>query len=73
MLFRSPAALRARPRPADTVVYRALQAQPRTIDGMALALGGSLVEVAMALARLQSAGWIAEVDGWFECVGSPLR
>ena len=69
----APADLRARPRPADTVVYRALQAQPRTIDGMALALGGSLVEVAMALARLQSAGWIAEVDGWFECVGSPLR
>ncbi len=65
--------LRARPRGDDIAVYRALYTDPRTIDGVALALGLSLVEAAMALARLESAGWIAEADGWFECVGSPLR
>jgi len=65
--------LRARPRGEDIVVYRELSHEPRTIDGVALALGLSLVEAAMSLARLESAGWIAAADGWFECVGSPLR
>lgn len=65
--------LRARPRGDDISVYRVLYADPRTIDGVALALSLSLVEAAMSLARLESAGWIAEADGWFECVGSPLR
>ena len=69
----APLDLRARPRGADIPVYRLLQREPRTIDGVALALGGSLVEVAMTLARLESAGWIAQADGWFECVWSPLR
>ena len=65
--------LRARPRGGDIAVYRVLYADPRTIDGVALALSLSLIEVAMSLARLESAGWIAEADGWFECVGSTLR
>lgn len=65
--------LRARPRGDDIPVYRVLYDDPRTIDGVALALGLSLVEAAMSLSRLESAGWIAQADGWFECVGSPLR
>lgn len=65
--------LRARPRGGDIAVYRVLYADPRTIDGVALALSLSLIEAAMSLARLESAGWIAEADGWFECVGSTLR
>jgi len=68
-----PADLRARPRGDDIGVYRELQRDPRTIDGVALALGVSLVEAAMRLARLEAAGWVAQADGWFECVGSPLR
>ncbi|MDO8362336.1 MAG: DNA-processing protein DprA [Actinomycetota bacterium] len=68
-----PADLRARPRAGDLAVYRELATEPRTIDGMALAIGAELVEVAMALARLESAGWVSQADGWFECVGSPLR
>ncbi|CAB4362599.1 MAG: DNA-protecting protein DprA [Actinobacteria bacterium] len=67
-----PADLRARPRGDDIPIYRELQREPRTIDGVALALGHGLVEVAMGLARLESAGWVAQADGWFECVGSPL-
>jgi DNA processing protein len=65
--------LRARPRGQDLAVYRVLHHEPRTVDGVALALGLSLVEAAMGLARLESAGWVAQADGWFECVGSPLR
>jgi len=68
-----PADLRARPRSADIAVYRVLHTDPRTIDGVALALGLGLVDAAMSLARLESAGWVAQSDGWFECVGSPLR
>ena len=45
----------------------------RTIDGVALLAGLSLVDAAMRLARLELAGWVAQADGWFECVGAPLR
>lgn len=65
--------LRRRPRSQDVGVYRVLSDEPRTIDAVALLAGLSLVEAAMRLARLESAGWIAQADGWFECVGSPLR
>jgi len=68
-----PADLRARPRGDDIAVYRALHGEPRTIDGVSLLLGLSLVDAAMSLARLESAGWVGQADGWFECVGSPLR
>ncbi|MCB0980944.1 MAG: DNA-protecting protein DprA [Acidimicrobiaceae bacterium] len=67
------AELRARPRAEDHAVYEVLRHEPRTIDGVALAAGLSLVDAAMALARLEQAGWVGGADGWFECVGSPLR
>lgn len=63
---------RPRPRPSDEAVYRVLQQGPRTLDGVVLATATSLVEVAMALARLEQAGWVAVADGWYECIGSPL-
>jgi DNA processing protein len=65
--------LRPRPRADDVVVYRVIGDEPRTVDAVALAAGLPLVEVAMRLARLEADGWIAQADGWFECVGSPLR
>lgn len=68
-----PADMRARPRTEDLPVYRTVAADPRTVDGVALALGLGLVEAAMSLARLEAAGWLAQADGWFERVGSPLR
>ena len=64
--------LRSRPAPADIAVYRVLERQPLTLDGVAEASTMSLVEAAMSLARLSAAGWVASADGWFECVGSPL-
>ncbi|MBI4885384.1 MAG: DNA-protecting protein DprA [Actinobacteria bacterium] len=65
--------LRPRPRGSDLAVYRVVAEDARTIDGVALALGLSLVDAAMCLARLESTGWIAQADGWFESVGSPFR
>ena len=55
------------------MVYRAVSKDPRTVDGVALAAGLTLVDAAMSLARLEAAGWIGQADGWFERVGSPLR
>jgi DNA processing protein len=64
---------RPRPRGTDLSVYETCAGEPRTIDGLALACSLSLIDVAMAAARLEQAGWIQQVDGWFEAVGSPLR
>ena len=43
-----------------------------TVDSIVTATGRPLMVVALGLARLQLAGWVAEVDGWFEQVGAPL-
>ncbi len=64
---------RPRPRPDDVAVYRACSTEPRTIDGITLLTGADFVGAAMALARLEQAGWIADVDGWYQAVGAPLR
>jgi DNA processing protein len=69
----SPTDPRPRPRGADLNVYETCAGEPRTIDGLALACSLSLVEAAMAVARLEHTGWIQQSDGWFEAVGSPLR
>jgi DNA processing protein len=64
---------RRRPEGADLAVYRGLAGEPRTLDGVMLLTGFALGEAAMCLARLVAQGWVAEADGWFERVGSPLR
>jgi DNA processing protein len=64
---------RPRPHGADLTVYETCAGEPRTIDGLSLACSLSLVDTAMAVARLEQTGWIQQVDGWFEAVGSPLR
>jgi DNA processing protein len=64
---------RPRPRGTDLTVYETCAGEPRTIDGLVLACSLSLVEAAMAVARLEHGGWIRQSDGWFEAVGSPLR
>jgi DNA processing protein len=64
---------RPRPRGVDLSVYESCAGEPRTIDGLVLACSLSLVDAAMAVARLEQAGWIHQFDGWFEAAGSPLR
>ncbi|MEY2552507.1 MAG: processing protein [Ilumatobacteraceae bacterium] len=68
-----PADPRPRPRGADLIVYETCAGEPRTIDGLSLACSLSLVDTAMSVARLEQMGWIQQIDGWFEAVGSPLR
>ncbi len=63
---------RVRPRPADIPAYRVCSVKASTVGEVAASLGVSVVEAAMALARLELAGWLAHVDGWFEVMGSPL-
>lgn len=65
--------LRPRPRGVDLAVYRVIAEDARTIDGVALTLGLSLVDAAMGLARLEANGWVAQADGWFERAGSLFR
>ena len=65
--------LRPRPRGNDLAVYRVVADDARTIDGVALLAGLSLVDAAMCLARLEANGWVAQADGWFERTGSPFR
>ena len=64
---------RPRPRRDDRDVYDLCVERPRTIDGLVAVSRRSLVDVAMAVARLEHAGWVAQADGWFQAVGSPLR
>ncbi len=63
---------RVRPRSSDVPAYRVCSVKASTVGEVAEALGAPVLEVAMSLARLEQAGWLAHVDGWFEVVGSPL-
>jgi DNA processing protein len=64
---------RLRPRPDDVPAYRLCVERARTVGDVALNLDAPILEAAMALARLEQSGWLMQVDGWFEVVGSPLR
>jgi DNA processing protein len=56
---------RPRPNRADGELL-ALLTEPRTLDQLVLLTEQSLVECAMAVARLESDGWVEQVNGWFE-------
>lgn len=48
------------------------EALPCTLDMLAVGLGCSPTEAALAACRLAQAGWLQEVGGWFEPCGSRL-
>jgi len=52
----------------EKTVVDACRADPRTVDGITLLTGQSVGETAMLVARLESAGWLAETGGWFEVI-----
>ena len=60
---------RPRPQTEDAEVLELL-GDPRTLDQLTLLTGKTLVECAMAMARLESNGWVHQVNGWFERVGN---
>jgi predicted Rossmann fold nucleotide-binding protein DprA/Smf involved in DNA uptake len=56
-----------RPRPTDAdMELLDLLNEPRTLDQLMLTTSRTLVECAMAMARLESTGWAQQVNGWFE-------
>ena len=59
---------RARPSDHDRRLIDACRTEPRTLEALALHSGGALVDVAMAVARLEHAGWLRETAGWFEAI-----
>jgi DNA processing protein len=64
---------RLRPRGTDVPAYRVCADRARTVGDVAAQLEVPMLEAAMMLARLEQSGWLVQVDGWFEAVGSPLR
>lgn len=65
--------LRTRPASDDMAVYRRLAESPATLDMLVVSDGRSLAEVAMSVARLEMAGWVAGANGWWETIGDTLR
>jgi len=61
------------PRPRPTREDReslAMCCEPRTLDQLMLLTGRSLVDCAMAMARLEANGWVRQVNGWFEATSA---
>ncbi len=60
----------ARPRPIgdEAVALDLCRARPQSVESVALSERWDLARAAMALARLERAGWVAESGGWFEQV-----
>jgi len=56
---------RPRPSAADRELLE-LCAEARTLDQLVLLSGKTLVDCAMAMARLEASGWVYQVNGWFE-------
>ena len=67
----APAESRTPPRPEDLEVLAACVERPCTIGDLAQLLGRPLLDVAMALARLEQLGWLHQSDGWFEALRCP--
>lgn len=59
---------RSLPTSRDRRLIDACRAAPQTLEGLSSSYGGSLVDTAMAVARLAHAGWLRETAGWFESV-----
>lgn len=65
---RGEADLRTPPEPEQAVVLEALGWEPAVFDDLCARSGLSPGQVSVALANLQSAGWVAEQSGWWEQV-----
>jgi DNA processing protein len=59
---------RPRPRGVDAEVLERCRRDPCTLDEVVVDVGLSIGDAAMALARLERAGWLREAGGWFEAV-----
>lgn len=59
---------RSRPNAADRRLIDACRGEPRTLESLTSVSGTSLVDTAMAVARLERGGWLRETAGWFEAI-----
>jgi DNA processing protein len=63
---------RVAPSPADHRVLEAMGWQPAALDQLALRTGLLLPELAAALDRLHTTGWIAQHGGWYERIAADI-
>jgi len=63
---RSPADDRPPPEGDDEAVLALFGDQPLDLERVLAASGLSMTESALALARLEAAGWLLRTGGWFE-------
>jgi DNA processing protein len=64
---------RASPTGVQAAVLAACEERPSTLDMIVAGTGCSVLDVALAAARLEQAGWLLEAGGWFEPATSRLR
>jgi DNA processing protein len=62
--------LRPRPSGLDARVYGFCAREPQSVESLAEKCSASLVEVAMAVARLEQHGWLLGADGWYQTLGA---
>jgi DNA processing protein len=63
---------RTPPDPADHDVLDLFGSDPVDVERVVSLTGRSLPDAALALARLEAAGWLSRVGGWFERLGAPV-
>ncbi|HSM65725.1 MAG TPA: DNA-processing protein DprA [Ilumatobacteraceae bacterium] len=59
---------RRRPGAEDAALVDACRERPRTLEDLAACSPRSLTDLALAVARLEHAGWLRETAGWFEAI-----
>jgi DNA processing protein len=64
---------RRMPSGVQAAVLEACGERPSTLDMIVAATGCSVIEVALAAARLEQSGWLLEAGGWFEPATSRLE
>ena len=62
--------VRRAPVGSEQCVVTALSREPGTIDSLATCTALSVVDVALALGRLESVGWVAQSGAWWELLPS---
>lgn len=61
---------RRTPTADEASLLRVFGRHPRTVDELALMTGATVLEVAVMLGRLETAGWVASSDGWWEVLSA---
>jgi DNA processing protein len=59
---------RSLPSRDDRQLIEACRSEPQTLEAISLRCARSLVDTALAVARLEHAGWLRETAGWFEAI-----